>query len=103
MTDENQPWGSPGQWPKPRRVDGGAVALGILLGIGLMIADGVSAGIPGGPIVVGIGSLVLAIWLITQPSPFRKGLGVGILASVAIVILLIGACFAIFAGSGGFE
>jgi hypothetical protein len=99
-------WGDPNLPPpyKQRRVDGAAVALGIVAAIAIAIVDtAAGAVVPFVGFVLGIGSVALAIWLCTQPHPFRKGLGVGILVGYAIIILLIGACFALFLSSGSFE
>jgi hypothetical protein len=86
--------------PPPRRVDGAGVALGVVAGIALTVAD-VSLIRYGAALAVlaGLLGFALAIGLVTRPSPFAKGLGVGLLVALSIALLLVGSCLAIIATS----
>jgi hypothetical protein len=98
MSDDN-PYGNPDDDP-PRRVDGAGVAVGLVGGIVLTVLDVmlIVTG-PALPVLAGLLSFGFAIWLLTRPAPFTKGLGVGLLVSLSVALLLVGSCIAILAGS----
>jgi hypothetical protein len=101
MSDDN-PYRNPdGDHRPPRRVDGAGVALGVVIGIVLTVLA-LSLGSTGVllPVLVGLIGSLLAIWLVTQPSPIAKGTGVGMLVAISVSLLLVGSCLAIIAGIG---
>jgi hypothetical protein len=95
-------WGDPDLPPpyKERSVDGAAVALGIVASFFVVVGISIlTVGVFWIGLGAGIAVVAGAIWLCTQPTAFRKGFGVGLLVGYALVLLLVGACFAIVAGS----
>lgn len=83
--------------------DRGRRAGGIMVGITVAVLLAVSTVFSGAaftaltPVIAGVG-LVAAIVLLTRPDPFQRALGTGLFVGAAIVLLLVGACFAVLAG-----
>jgi hypothetical protein len=99
MTNPYGDSGWPGQEPPRRGVSGSGVAMGVFLlpvpVIALMVGAGWLAGAVASVVVLGVAIVAAFLMVVAQDDPFRRGLGVGLLITLAVVLLLFGACFAI--------